>query len=71
MSNPFKVWNGTAWVATNLITGPQGPEGPQGPTGPEGPEGPEGPAGTNGTGIAVQTTAPSNPSTNDLWLDIS
>lgn len=77
MSNPFKVWNGTEWVTTNLITGPQGPQGPQGIQGAQGSQGPQGPTGTNGTngvngtGIHVGTTAPGSPSTNDLWLDIS
>lgn len=55
--------------------GPAGPPGSQGEPGPQGVQGDQGPQGDVGPqgepGIVVSTTAPSNPSVNDLWLDIS
>ena len=45
------VWDGTAWIDTGLVRGPEGPQGetgPQGVSGPEGPAGPTGPAGADG-----------------------
>jgi hypothetical protein len=49
------VWDGTAWIDTGLVRGPEGPQGetgPQGVPGPEGPAGPTGPAGADG-GLAA------------------
>lgn len=55
--------------------GPAGPPGAQGEPGPQGIQGDQGPQGEQGPqgdpGIVVSATAPSNPSVNDLWLDIS
>lgn len=48
-------------------------EGPPGPQGPAGPTGPQGAPGTSYTGptISVSDTAPSSPSTGDVWIDTS
>lgn len=60
--------------------GPAGPQGDAGPAGPQGEVGPQGPAGSAGADGAdgadgfqpvVSATAPSNPSVNDFWVDIS
>jgi hypothetical protein len=42
------VWDGTAFVNTGLVQGPEGPQGPAGATGPQGPPGPAGPTGPAG-----------------------
>lgn len=51
------MWDGSNWINTGPVRGPQGDTGPEGPTGPagptgdtgaEGPTGPEGPAGATG-----------------------
>jgi collagen triple helix repeat protein len=45
------VWDGSAWVDTGAVRGPEGPAGPQGTQGPQGPQGPQGtqgPAGPSG-----------------------
>ena len=43
------VWNGTAWVNTGPVQGPQGIQGPQGTQGAQGIQGPQGVPGTPGT----------------------
>ena len=60
-------------------TGPTGPTGATGSTGPQGPKGDtgaigaQGPAGTSYTGpkITVSNSAPSSPTTGDVWIDTS
>ena len=42
------VWDGTAYVDTGLVRGPEGPQGATGATGPQGPQGPAGPVGPAG-----------------------
>lgn len=42
------VWNGTTFVNSGHIVGPEGPRGPQGPQGPRGERGEEGPRGPQG-----------------------
>lgn len=67
------------------LTGPAGPKGDKGDTGavgpqgipgidgPTGPTGPTGPAGASYTGpkITVSSSAPSSPTTGDVWIDTS
>lgn len=66
---------GDTGVSAEFGAGPEGPVGPKGDKGDQGiqgnagPEGPQGPTGN--AGIVVSSTAPSNPSVDDLWLDIS
>lgn len=60
-------------------TGSQGPQGTTGNTGAQGPQGvtgsqgPQGIPGTSYSGptITVSTTAPSSPTTGDIWIDTS
>lgn len=42
------IWDGTQWLASAGIPGPDGPPGPPGPTGPPGGTGPAGPPGAAG-----------------------
>lgn len=59
------IWYDSTWVQLTIT-------GATGPTGPEGPQGPQGIQGATGDpGITVSATAPSSPTLNDLWLDIS
>jgi hypothetical protein len=59
------VWDGTAFVDTGPVQGPEGPQGPVGDIGPQGVQGPIGPAGPAGAdgGLAGYqiVTAPSVP----------
>jgi hypothetical protein len=48
------VWNGTAFVNTGLVRGPEGPQGATGAAGPNGPQGPAGPAGADGGLVAYE-----------------
>lgn len=48
ISGNLWVYDGTAWVDTGSIVGPQGPQGVEGPQGPQGPQGPEGARGPTG-----------------------
>lgn len=72
-------------IADAVISGVPGPQGPQGPTGSQGSAGatgatgamgatgPQGPAGASYTGpkISVASSAPSSPTTGDVWIDTS
>lgn len=53
--------------------GATGPQGPKGDTGDTGPQGPQGNTGTSYSGptITVSATAPSSPTTGDVWIDTS
>ena len=44
----LRVWDGSSWIASQGLTGPQGEVGPQGPAGADGAAGPQGPAGVDG-----------------------
>ena len=47
----LRVWDGSSWIASQGLTGPQGevgPQGGQGPAGNDGAAGPQGPAGADG-----------------------
>lgn len=61
-------------TSTNFIYGPKvGGTWPAGVSlvGPQGPAGADGADGADGTVITVSDTAPSSPTTNQLWVDIS
>ena len=44
----LRVWDGSSWIASQGLTGPQGEVGPQGPAGVDGAAGGQGPAGADG-----------------------
>ncbi len=60
-------------TTTHYIFGPKSGTWPTGTSliGPQGDQGIQGETGASGTIIAVSSTAPSSPSINDLWIDIS
>ena len=47
-SGQILLFNGSSWVCSAPIAGPQGPAGPEGPQGAQGVQGPQGPAGPEG-----------------------
>jgi hypothetical protein len=55
------VWEGTSWVDSGPIVGPQGPPGVAGPTGPQGSPGSTGPAGPTGPIGPTGLTGPTGP----------
>ena len=64
----LRVWDGSNWIASQGLTGPQGEVGPQGPAGNDGaagPQGPQGEVGPQGAPGADGAAGPQGPAGND------
>ena len=64
------VYDGTKWVNSGAIQGPQGPKGDQGPPGPQGAQGQAGPVGAQGPPGAKGDPGPAGAVSGTLLTDI-
>jgi hypothetical protein len=63
------MWDGSAWINTGPVRGPEGPEGPEGPDGPPGPIGDPGPTGADGPAGATGPPGPKGDTgDNGVWV---